>query len=98
MIRSFTNHLALGAAILAATLAGCSKKEEPAPQPAAAAAPAKPEPLKAGFIYVGPVGDAGWSFAHDVGRQRALAKFGDQVTTTYVEKVPEGPDAERVVR
>ncbi|HYG66054.1 MAG TPA: BMP family ABC transporter substrate-binding protein [Anaeromyxobacteraceae bacterium] len=98
MTRSFTNHLALGAAILAATLAGCSKKEEPAPQPAAAAAPAKPEPLKAGFIYVGPVGDAGWSFAHDVGRQRALAKFGDQVTTTYVEKVPEGPDAERVVR
>ena len=64
----------------------------------AATAPAKAEPLKAAFVYVGPVGDAGWSFSHDLGRQNALAKFGDKVTTTHVEKVPEGPDAERVIR
>jgi basic membrane protein A len=98
MTRSFTRKLALGAAVLAATLAACAKKEE-TPPPAPAAAPvAKVEPLKAAFVYVGPVGDAGWSFSHDLGRRNALAKFGDKVTTTFVEKVPEGPDAERVIR
>ncbi|MDO8419258.1 MAG: BMP family ABC transporter substrate-binding protein, partial [Rubrivivax sp.] len=53
-----------------AALVGCGKKEEPpAPAPAAApAAPPKPEPLKIAFAYVGPVGDGGWTFAHDNGR------------------------------
>jgi simple sugar transport system substrate-binding protein len=97
MIRSFTRKLTLGAVVLGATLAACAKKEEAPPVPAATA-PAKAEPLKAAFVYVGPVGDAGWSFSHDLGRQNALAKFGDKVTTTHVEKVPEGPDAERVIR
>jgi len=97
MIRSFTRKLTLGAVVLGATLAACAKKEEAPPAPAATA-PAKAEPLKAAFVYVGPVGDAGWSFSHDLGRQNALAKFGDKVTTTHVEKVPEGPDAERVIR
>jgi len=98
MTRSFTRKLALGAVVLAATLGACAKKEEAPPTPAAAAPAPKPEPLKAAFVYVGPVGDAGWSFAHDLGRQNAVAKFGDKVTTTFVEKVPEGPDAERVIR
>ena len=98
MTRSFTRLLALGAVVLASTLGACAKKEEAPPAPAAAAPAPKPEPLKAAFVYVGPVGDAGWSFAHDLGRQNAVAKFGDQVTTTFVEKVPEGPDAERVIR
>jgi basic membrane protein A and related proteins len=99
MTRSFTRKLALGALVLGATLAACAKKEEaPPPAPAPAAPVAKAEPLKAAFVYVGPVGDAGWSFSHDLGRQNALAKFGDKVTTTFVEKVPEGPDAERVIR
>jgi basic membrane protein A len=97
MIRSFTRKLTLGAVVLGATLAACAKKEEAPPAPAATA-PAKAEPLKAAFVYVGPVGDAGWSFSHDLGRQSAVAKFGDKVTTTHVEKVPEGPDAERVIR
>jgi simple sugar transport system substrate-binding protein len=97
MTRSFTRTLALGAVVLATTLAACAKKDE-APAPAAAAPVAKAEPLKAAFVYVGPVGDAGWSYSHDLGRQNALAKFGDKVTTTFVEKVPEGPDAERVIR
>jgi simple sugar transport system substrate-binding protein len=67
--------------------------------PAAAAdAPKQAAPLKVGFVYVGPVGDAGWTFAHDLGRKALEAKFGDKVKTTYVEKVPEGPDAERVIR
>ncbi|MFT3917196.1 MAG: BMP family ABC transporter substrate-binding protein [Anaeromyxobacteraceae bacterium] len=91
----------LRSAVLAAALVAvaCSKPAPPPPPPAPApAAPAKPEPLKAGFIYVGPVGDAGWTFAHDIGRKAAQAKFGDKIVTTFVEKVPEGPDAERVLR
>jgi basic membrane protein A len=95
-----------GLALISATavLVGCGKKEEPAPvaaAPAASAAPApapKPEPLKAAWVYVGPVGDAGWTFAHDLGRKAVEAKFGDAVQTTFVEKVPEGADAERVIR
>ena len=91
-----------GVSALAASalLVGCGKKEEPkkAEAPAAAASAAKPEPLKAAWIYVGPVGDAGWSFAHDLGRKAVEAKFGDAVKTTFVEKVPEGADAERVIR
>jgi len=54
------------------------------------------KPLKVAFIYVGPVGDMGWSFAHDQGR-RALEKLPG-IETTYVEAVSEGPDAERVLR
>jgi basic membrane protein A len=91
-----------GVSALAASalLVGCGKKEEPkkAEAPAAAASAPKPEPLKAAWIYVGPVGDAGWSFAHDLGRKAVEAKFGDAVKTTFVEKVPEGADAERVIR
>jgi simple sugar transport system substrate-binding protein len=88
----------LSALAAAALLAACGKKEEPKQEAAAASAPAKPEPLKAAWIYVGPVGDAGWSFAHDLGRKAVEAKFGDAVKTTFVEKVPEGADAERVIR
>ncbi|MEY3285273.1 MAG: hypothetical protein RL500_3 [Pseudomonadota bacterium] len=78
-------------------LTGCGNKEEAKPAAAPAAA-AKPEPIKAAWIYVGPVGDAGWSFAHDLGRKAVEAKFGDGVKTSFVEKVPEGADAERVIR
>jgi simple sugar transport system substrate-binding protein len=56
------------------------------------------EPLKVGFIYVGPIGDLGWSYAHEQGRQAAIAEFGDAIETTIVESVAEGPDAERVIR
>lgn len=56
------------------------------------------EKLKAGWVYVGPVGDHGWTFRHDVGRREVEAALGDRVTTTYVESVQEGPDAERVLR
>jgi len=56
------------------------------------------EPLKIGFVYVGPVGDFGYSFQHDQGRKAVEARFGDRVRTTFVEKVAEGADAERVIR
>jgi basic membrane protein A and related proteins len=52
----------------------------------------------AGFIYVGPVADYGFSHQHDLGRQAAQKALGDKVKTTYVESVKEGPDAERVIR
>ncbi len=52
---------------------------------------------KVGFVYVGPVGDGGWTYEHDKGRQAVEAAYGDKVETVYVESVPEGPDAERVM-
>lgn len=54
--------------------------------------------MKIGFAYVGPVGDGGWSFAHDNGRKALEAEFGDKIVTTFVESVPESADAERVIR
>ena len=56
------------------------------------------EPVKAGFLYIGPTGDHGWTYSHDVGRKAVEAKFGDKVKTTFVENVPETADAERVIR
>ncbi len=94
--------LATLSALAAAALVGCGKTEPPpppAPAPAPAAAPApKPAPLKIAFAYVGPVGDGGWTFAHDNGRKAVEKEFGDKVVTSYVEKVPESADAERVIR
>jgi simple sugar transport system substrate-binding protein len=62
-----------------------------------APARAADDPLKVGFIYVGPVGDYGWSYQHDQGRLAIEEEFGDAVETTFVESVPEGADAERVL-
>ena len=70
----------------------------PAPAPEAAAEAPKPEPLKIAFAYVGPVGDGGWSFAHDNARKALQEEFGDKIATSFVEKVPEGADTERVIR
>jgi simple sugar transport system substrate-binding protein len=96
--RSSIQRLALSV-IAAATLIGCGKKEEvkPAEAPASAAV-AKPEPLKIAFAYVGPVGDGGWTFAHDNARKALEKEFGDKIQTTFVESVPESADAERVIR
>jgi len=56
------------------------------------------EPLKVGFVYLGPIGDFGWTYAHEQGRQQAIAEFGDKIATTIVENVAEGPDSERVIK
>lgn len=53
--------------------------------------------LKVGFVYVSPIGDAGWTFQHDLGRLELEKRLGDKISTTYVESVPEGADAERVI-
>ncbi|MCO5124237.1 MAG: BMP family ABC transporter substrate-binding protein [Rhizobacter sp.] len=59
---------------------------------------AERKPLKVGFVYVSPIGDAGWTYQHDLGRRAMEKALGDQVSTTVVESVAEGPDAERVMR
>ena len=101
--RSLLKLAALAAA--ASALVACGKKDEPAPTPAPAPAPAaeapapaKADPLKIAFAYVGPVGDGGWSFAHDNARKALEKEFGDRIVTSYVESVPESADAERVIR
>jgi basic membrane protein A len=53
--------------------------------------------LKVGFIYLGPVGDFGWTYQHEVGRQGLVKEFGDKIETTYLENVNEGPDSERSI-
>ena len=62
-----------------------------------AGAAAAEDPLKVGFIYVGPTGDFGWSYEHDQGRKAVEEALGDKVVTSYQESVPEGADAERVM-
>ena len=58
---------------------------------------AQDAPLKVGFIYVGPIGDGGWTYQHDQGRLAVEEHFGDAVETIYQESVPEGADAERAI-
>lgn len=91
-----------GAGLL--VLQGCGKQGSEADKPVAAASSAPAEnapasgPLKVGFVYVGPVGDAGWTYAHDQGRKAMESALGDRVKTSYVESVAEGADSERVIR
>ena len=63
----------------------------------AVAAASGADKLKVGFIYVGPIGDHGWTYQHDRGRLAVEEAFGDKVETVYVENVAEGPDAERAI-
>ena len=58
----------------------------------------QPEPLKVGFLYVAPVTEAGWVRQHEEGRLAVQSAFAGRVKTSFVENVPEGPDAERVIR
>jgi simple sugar transport system substrate-binding protein len=53
--------------------------------------------LKIGFIYVGPIGDMGWSYQHEVARRALMDQFKDKIDTTFLENVNEGPDAERSI-
>src|SRR5258705_1370971 len=55
------------------------------------------ETLKIGFIYLGRIGDLGWTSQHELARQALVKEFGDEIETTYLENVPEGPDAERSI-
>jgi basic membrane protein A len=66
--------------------------------PPAAAQSAAAAPYKVAFVYVSPIGDAGWTFQHDSGRREMEKALAGKVVTKYVEAVPEGADAERVIR
>ncbi|QGY41085.1 BMP family ABC transporter substrate-binding protein [Pseudodesulfovibrio cashew] len=72
------------------------KKPAEAPAPEAEAPKEAPKAFKVGFVYVSPVGDAGYSYAHDLGRKAVAAMPG--VETKFSESVPEGADSERVIR
>ncbi len=56
------------------------------------------EPLKVGFVYVSPIGDAGWTYQHEIARQKMMEALGARVESKYIESVPEGAEAERVIR
>ncbi len=100
--------LAAFSAVASAALVGCGKKDDapaaattpaaPAAATAAAPAAAPAAPLNIAFAYVGPVGDGGWSYAHDNARKALEKEFGDRIKTSFVESVPESADAERVFR
>ncbi len=84
---------ALLIAFTVSLLAACGQKDAAEPGAADAAAA-----LKVGFVYVSPIGDAGWTYQHDLGRLQMEETLGDQVETKYIENVPEGAEAERVIR
>ncbi|WP_026434617.1 BMP family ABC transporter substrate-binding protein [Acidovorax sp. JHL-9] len=83
----------LAAALAAACFFAPVFSQTPTPSQAPAAAV-----VKAGFVYVTPVTDAGWTRQHDEGRKAVEAALGSRVQTTFVDNVPEGADAERVIR
>src|SRR2546427_90681 len=84
----------LAAAVAAASLVSTALSQgHPAPS-----SPAGSAPLKAAFVYLTPVLDAGWTRQHDEGRRALQAALGPRVQTRAVDSVPEGPDAKRVLR
>ena len=85
-------------AVACGALWACGKKEDSAQRPGATASVSTDKPLKIVFVYVGPVGDGGWTFGHDAGRKALEEEFGDKIVTKYVENVPESAAAERVIR
>ena len=82
-------------ALILPLLISCGQASDPAPAEPAAVPPAE-EATKVAFLYVGPVGDAGWSWAHDQARKDLEEQF-PWVETTFMESVPEGAGAERVL-
>jgi simple sugar transport system substrate-binding protein len=87
------NWIGVGLVVLTAIVLLTSKQKE-----VEEAKVAMTDKLKVGFVYLTNPGDHGWTFAHEVARQEVNAHFGDKVETSYVENVPEGPDATRVIR
>ncbi len=110
MISRKTQWLLALLAIASLVLAACGPTAEPTAVPKATEPPVQapttaPQPttppkeaLKVAFVYVAPIGDLGWTWAHDQGRLMLEENLGDAVETAYIESVPEGPDAERVIR
>ena len=78
-------------AVLALFFATGAKKDDAAVQETT-------QPFKVAFVYIGPPGDLGWTHEHEIGRKVAADYFGDKVESTFIENIPEGPDAARVMR
>jgi simple sugar transport system substrate-binding protein len=95
MLQNLTRGRALAVAFVAAMPASIPSVSAQAALPSLPAAPA---PLRVGFVYVSPVGDAGWTYQHDLGRRAMEHALGARVRTTVVESVAEGADSERVIR
>ncbi|MFW6115886.1 MAG: BMP family ABC transporter substrate-binding protein [Chloroflexota bacterium] len=90
---------------VALLLAACGPAATPEPEPTEPTEPPAEEvvpeadlPVRAAFVYISPPGDLGWTYEHDRGRLMLEEELGDMVETTYIEDVPEGPDANRVIR
>ncbi|ADK81873.1 BMP family ABC transporter substrate-binding protein [Sediminispirochaeta smaragdinae] len=91
--------LTVGLVLMSVFFAGCQKKEEPVAEvPAAESQETQAEPFKAAFVYIGVPGDLGYTYEHERGRKYVEAQLGDKVETTFIENVPEGPDAARIIR
>ena len=90
MSRKSTLKLLFALFAMMLVVVACGQADEPAGE--------AEEPLKIAFVYVAPIGDLGWTWAHEQGRLAVEQKFGDKVETSYIENVPEGPEAERVIR
>ncbi|MEH2460776.1 BMP family ABC transporter substrate-binding protein [Nostoc sp.] len=97
--RNFLKYVTLAGSSFALTSCVQGKNSKSQGEVSASASPvAVNEPLKVGFVYVGLVGDFGWTYAHDLGRRDMEANLQDQVKTTFVENVNEGADAQKVIR
>jgi basic membrane protein A and related proteins len=96
MNRKSTLHLLLVLFAVVLVIAAC----QPAPETPDVEEPTEvvEEPFRVAFVYVSPVGDLGWTWAHDQGRLAVEREFGDDVETAFIENVEEGPDSERVIR
>ncbi|MBW4430899.1 MAG: BMP family ABC transporter substrate-binding protein [Pelatocladus maniniholoensis HA4357-MV3] len=97
--RQFIKYTSVAGASL--TFAACSgdKYHNPEGEVSSGLSPvAANEPLKVGFVYVGPMGDLGWTYAHDLGRREMEVNLQGKLSSTFVENVSEGADAERVIR
>ncbi|WP_375511826.1 BMP family ABC transporter substrate-binding protein [uncultured Nostoc sp.] len=97
--RNFLKYVTLAGSSFALTSCVQGKNAKSQGEVSPSASPvAVNEPLKVGFVYAGPVGDFGWTYAHDLGRRDMEANLQDKVKTTFVENVNEGADAQRVIR
>ncbi len=100
-----TKSIRIIAVLASLALLACGRQEtvgsaapDQAKTSASTKAPEPAAPLKVAFVYVSPVGDAGWTSQHNTGRLELEKTLAGKVTTSFVEKVPEGADAERVIR
>ena len=83
--------------VLSIAFTGCAPKSTtgtPSPSPSEKAE----DPIKVGFVYVGPIGDGGYTYAHDQGRLLVEKELGTKVKTIYKESVPESAEAEKVMK